>query len=130
VPRIGGGVPDTRWERTSGKPTDLVLSGGILYWVVDSAPPLGAVWAVSTSGGAPAALVSGLVGPAHLAVDSFNVYWTSPTTGQVFALALATTTGVTNTPVVVATGLDTPAWIAVDDAIYVTTSTSIVRLPN
>ena len=43
VPLAGGGEPDTLWESTAGAPSNLVLAGSWLVWVVDSASPEGAV---------------------------------------------------------------------------------------
>jgi hypothetical protein len=120
---LAGGVPDTLWETTAGRPTTVVLGASALYWLVSSPPPQGAVWGVSLPGGKPAALASNLSSPGQLAVDANDAYWTSPATGEVLSVPLAG-----GTPVAVATGLSSPSAIAVDDAIYVTTANSVVRI--
>ena len=76
------------------------------------------------TGGQPAPLVSNLSNPAHFAVDTLNVYWTIPSMGEVFSLPLTAT----GSPGVVASALDAPTFIAADDAIYVTTSGSILKI--
>jgi hypothetical protein len=120
---LAGGVPETLWETTAGRPTSVVLGASALYWLVASPPPQGAVWGVSLPGGKPAALASGLSNPGQLAVDANNAYWTSPAQGEVLSVPLAG-----GTPVAIATGLSSPSAILVDDAVYVTTASTVVRI--
>jgi len=130
VPLLGGGQPDTLWETAAAGPTDVVVEGSALYWLVPGTATSGAVWTVSLPGGKPVAMVTGLDSPKHLAVDDANAYWTSPVTGEVLALPLGDTDGGLFTPVVLATGLTAPTALAVDDAVYVTTSSTVVSVPK
>jgi hypothetical protein len=119
---LAGGPPVTVWTSAAGKPSDVVLGPGAVYWLVPTATPLGAIWTVS-AGGTPSPLVAGLDAPGHLAVDDANAYWTSPGEGQIFAVPL---TG--GAPVSLAGNLATPLALAVDDAIYFTTIDSVLKL--
>jgi hypothetical protein len=120
---LAGGTPETLWESTAGRPTGVLVANSALYWLVSSAAPQGAVWAVALPGGKPTALASGLNSPAQLAVDASNAYWTSPNDGTVVGVALGG-----GTPATISTGLTAPLGIAVDDAIYVTTADSVIRI--
>ncbi len=119
---LAGGPPATLWTSAAGQPTDVVLGAGAVYFLVPAASPQGAIWSVAPGAG-PAALVSGLDAPAHLAIDDTSAYWTSPGDGQVYSVPL---TG--GTPAVVAADLVAPLALAVDDAIYVTTVDGVLKL--
>lgn len=84
------------------------------------------ILAVSTTGGAIKALAQSLPSVGHLARDAGHVYWTSPSDGSIYALALT----VDAVPSILATGLASPYAIAVDDEVYVTTLDGVVRLPR
>jgi hypothetical protein len=119
---LGGGPPAMVWTTVSGQPSDVALGSGGIYWLIPTATPLGAVWAM-TPGGAPAPLVSGLDSPGHLGVDDVNAYWTSPGEGDIYAVPLAG-----GSPVVLAGNLYSPLALVVDDAIYFTTIDSVLKL--
>ena len=80
------------------------------------------IFAISIKGGVPTAIAQGLPSIGHLARDSGHVYWTSPSDGSIYGMSLPS-----GGPVVIASGLSSPHAIAVDDAIYVTTTDGIVR---
>jgi hypothetical protein len=60
-------------------PGDLVLDGGRLYVIVQSAPPFSEILAVDLLTKMPMALAQGETNPHALAFDATYVYWATPT---------------------------------------------------
>jgi hypothetical protein len=115
-----GGAAEALTDPASASYTDTVVDGAR---VLVGGP--GEILAFPTAGGASSVVVSGLTAdPGHLARDPSHLYWTSPGDGQVYALSL--TSGAV--PVSIASGLNSPNAIAVDDAVYVTTLDGVVRV--
>jgi hypothetical protein len=119
---LAGGPPVTLWTTGSGQPLDVTLAPGGIYWLVTAGAAQGGLWSIA-SGGAPTQLLTGLDALGHLAVDSYNAYFTIPGDGQLLSLPLAG-----GTPAVLASDLLTPYALVVDDAIYFSTVDSILKL--
>jgi hypothetical protein len=109
-----------------GQIADLATDGTNLYVAVSNAVNGGKIQGTPlTAGGAVATLVPDAGGPRHIAVKNGIVYFTAGTAGEVRAVAVGG-----GNVAVIATGVDAPSWIAVDDASYVTFSGGIARLPR
>jgi hypothetical protein len=71
---IGGGAPTTLADDTA--PLWLATDGANVYWTTyDTTGSSGAVMRVSTEGGQPVTLASGLASPKVIAVNDTSVYW-------------------------------------------------------
>ena len=86
----------------------------------------GSIVSVPKVGGASSLFASKLGAPGHMARDAAYLYWTSPSDGVVYARATATPAGA---PLAIALGLTAPLGIAVDDAVYFTTASTVQRAP-
>jgi len=67
---VGGGTPTML--ANAGGSLAIAAYGGTVYWVSRDA-----VMAVPAAGGTPTTLASGQAGPAYIAVNATNVYWTN-----------------------------------------------------
>lgn len=118
-----GGVLEALDAPQVGSLVDLGLDTTTVYAALDLPAPNGAILAFPKLGGVAKVVLSGLDHPGRIAVADGRVYYTNPTVGTVEWVATAG-----GTPVTLATGLDGPYAIAVGDAVYVGTTTAIVRL--
>lgn len=117
-----GGVAEALVPPVSSVWVDTILDGPrvLVGHQVDGASD---ILAISIKGGVPTAIAQGLPSIGHLARDASHLYWTSPSDGSIYGMALPN-----GVPLVLATGLSAPNAIAVDDAVYVTTTDSVVRV--
>jgi hypothetical protein len=123
--RTTGGGAEILDQEAGAAFGDLALAGDRV-WAIDDEAKVGRVVSVPTSGGAPRVDVTQIDRPAHIASDGRWVYFTSNVAdGSVGAVSIAD-----GTVEVVATGLVFPWAIAVDDAVYVTTQDSVVKIPK
>jgi hypothetical protein len=123
---ITGGAVETVYQQASATFVDLILSGSQAI-VADDVATKGQLVAISvTSPGNASAVVTDIDRPVRVATDGAWVYFTSfAQSGAVGAYPIAG-----GTPVVVAENLAFPFGIAVDDAVYVTTETDVLKLPR
>jgi hypothetical protein len=123
--RTSGGGPEALDQEPNAFFGDIVVAADRL-WVVDNLSTKGRVVSIPTAGGAPRVEVIDIEQPAHIGADASWVYFTSNVkNGSVGAVNIAD-----GTVRALATGLSFPWDIAVDDAVYVTTTDSIVKIPR
>jgi hypothetical protein len=67
---VGGGTPTMLAD--AGASLAIAVHGGMVYWVSRDA-----IMAISATGGTPMTLAAGQAGPAYIAVNATNVYWTN-----------------------------------------------------
>jgi hypothetical protein len=123
---LAGAAAETVYGQASANFVDLVVVGTDAY-VADDVATTGQLISISTATpGSASAVVTDIDHPAHVATDGAYVYFTSRAEdgavgaypiggGQAFAIA---------------DGLRFPYGIAVDDAVYVTTETEVLKLPR
>jgi hypothetical protein len=111
-------------------PQRIAVQGNAVYYLVYDFSRPGSVLKCGTSGcnGCPVTIASKQIGPAALAIDSKNLYWTNVATGQVMQCSLG---GCNDSPIVLAfgrPGLRVEAALCVDtSSVYWSDTTGIVR---
>jgi hypothetical protein len=123
---LTGGVPEQLWSTTVDAPFGLVVDSTALYWTLDADAPNGAIFTRPLTGGMTATLASALNRPAGLAKSGTNLYWTSDAALPVGAIQSMPATG--GTVMTLVTNLDSPRAITVDDAVYFTTQSEVMRV--
>jgi hypothetical protein len=123
----GGGGTSLVWQGTGVTQAQpgLAITGSSLYWTVaTSAGSGGEILSVSTGGGTPRTIASGLDNPGQLVLADDVLYFTADVAdGEVLSVGVGG--GQVST---LASGLDYPAVIVADDALYVGTSSQILRV--
>ena len=121
---IQGGNVETLITLPNAALTDILVYKGILYVANAALAPNGSILTIPIAGGNTTTLVSGQDVPTRLAHDATNLYWTNDdVAGAVLSVPLAG-----GTPTVLASNLDHPRAIVADDALYVTTADSVLRI--
>lgn len=105
---------------------DVAVGASAVYATIDDVAPAGQIVSFPRHGGVATVVATGLDHPQRLALDGTNLYFTSPTEGEVWVKDVSTS----DAPVVFASGLDAPLPIAVADAVYVGDADAIVRIPK
>jgi hypothetical protein len=122
---LTGGPADTLFSTNGGTFGDVAVTGGNVYWALDT-PALGGatIFSIPIGGGAPTVLAATQPHAVRLAFDPASLFWTTGADGEVISAPLGG--GATT---VVASGLNSAFHIAAPaEAIYVTTATGIVRI--
>ena len=138
---VAGGTATTVAATMNGL-GPLVVAGGMVYFPQESTmlvptndagttfgPQPGSLFAVASGGGTPAALVSGQLFAANLAVDATSIYWgaADPTSGLGVLRSMALGGG---TPTDLVAGLTGLGRIAIDaTSVYFTTKTDLEKVP-
>jgi hypothetical protein len=123
---VAGGTPVQLWRGSGLVPADLAVNGSSLYWSLPSTPNEGGeILGMNASAGASVVtLATHLDHPTKLASSGGELYATTfVASGAVLALGLGG--GAVTT---LASGLDYPLPIVVDDAIYFGTATTVGRV--
>jgi hypothetical protein len=122
----GGDNAESFAQSPDGQVVDLATDGVNLYFAVSNPLNGGKIESTPLSaGGAVTTLVTDAGGPRHLAVKGSFVYFTAGAAGELRAVP---TTG--GDVVVIASNMDAPSWVVVDDASYVTYGAGLARLPR
>jgi len=121
---LAGGGAESLDQEPGALFSDLVVVGGRV-WIADSTAKTGRIVSIATSGGQPRVDASNLDSPARVATDGTWLYYTSAPSGSIGAVST-----IDASIRVVTTGLSSPFAIVVDDAIYVTTADSIIKIPK
>jgi hypothetical protein len=130
---IGGGIYRAQLSGSPAEPlaqesasfSGITIAGGRL-WVTDDIATKGRLVSIPTSGGTVRVEVTDIDHPAHVVTDGAFVYFTSfAAVGAVGAFSIAD-----RTLTVLATNLDFPWDLTVDDAVYVTVADGVIRLPK
>jgi hypothetical protein len=123
----GGAPAETFAVVADGPIVDLATDGTNLYFIVTAASNVTKIEATPlTAGGAVSTIVADAGGAHHLVVTGGIIYYTAGSGSEVRAVD----TAAANPPVPLVTNIDTPNWIAVDDATYATFATGVARLPK
>ncbi len=124
---LAGETPEVLWDSDAGEPIGLVLSGATLYWVVDDAPPNGAVFSMPITGTQPTRIAAAQDHPVALAISGGTLYYVTDPPGAGGQLLRIPTTG-GSAPVVLLSGLDQPRAIQASDRIHVATRDQILEI--
>lgn len=119
----GGGAEALDQESASF--SGIALAGGRL-WVTDDVPTQGRIVSVPMTGGAARVDATGIDHPKHVATDGQWVYFTSYGPGG----SVQAVSALDGTVRSLAEGLAYPWDLTVDDAVYVTVSDGVMRLPR
>ncbi len=121
---VSGGAPTEIWSAANVQPSTLVVDSGTVFWTLAESSQGGEVLATAATGGGEVfTLASNVTNVQGLAAASGTVYFTSDVAlGEV--LAVSSGGGQVST---IASGLDYPAELAVDDAVYVATANTIEK---
>ncbi len=114
---------DTQYSVTFA---DAVATNNTVYATIDDVAPNGAIVSFPRIGGPAKNVATSLNHPQRLALDGTKLYFTDSVDGEVSVVDLTTSAA----PQLLASGLQAPLPIAVADAVYVGTTSSIVRIPK